>query len=208
MTARSRTADGNTADITNVQPEGEGMPRVDREPAASDLADALAGDRDAWDRIVANHSRLLWWVAKSYRLDESTAADVVQTVWLQLIRFGDRIEDPKRLPAWLSTTTRRECMRRVASRDIPSEWVEEEPDRHSAEPDEELLDHEMLDIVLAAFSQLSADDQRLLRLLCDEPPKSYEEIAALLGRTPGYIGPTRQRALVKLRALVQEMGLE
>lgn len=171
------------------------------------LRAALAGDRDAWAQIVEDHSRLLWWIARSYRLDDATSADVVQTVWLQLVRFGDRIQDPDRLASWLATTARREAQRRARGRDVPSEWLDEHVDRTAAPPDEQLLDDEAIGIVLAAFAQLSDDDQRLLRLVCDVPPKSYEEIAAVLGRSQGYVGPTRQRALGRLRALLTEMGL-
>ncbi len=188
-----------------------GRGTVDEMESESDtgqlLAAALAGDRDAWAGIIEDYSNLLWWIARSHRLDDATAADVVQTVWLQLVRFGDRVEDPERLPAWLATTARREAQRRLSSRDVPSGWVGEEIDRTVPAADERLLDDETIGIVLAAFANLSDDDQRLLRLVCEEPPKSYEEIASLLGKSPGYIGPTRQRALRRLRALLSEMGL-
>lgn len=170
------------------------------------LAAALAGDSQAWEQIVEDHTRLLWWIARSHRLDEATAADVVQTVWLQLIRFGDRIKDPDRLAAWLATTARREAQRRLSVRDVPTEFMSDEPDRHSPEVDERLIDEETIGTVLAAFEQLSVDDQRLLHLVCDVPPRSYDEIAKLLGKSPGYIGPTRRRALERLRALLNEMG--
>lgn len=171
------------------------------------LRAALDGDADAWSEIVEEYTRLLWWIARSHRLDDATAADVVQTVWLQLIRFGDRIQDPARLPAWLATTARREAQRRTSSRDVPSEWVGNDVDRHAPTPDERVVDEETIGIVLAAFERLSPEDQRLLRLVCDVPPRSYQEIAALLGTSHGNIGPTRQRALNRLRARMKEMGL-
>lgn len=180
---------------------------VSERSTAELLEAALAGDRDAWNRIVEDYTRLLWWIARSHRLDDATSADVVQTVWLQLLRFGHRIQDPDRLKAWLATTARRESLRRTSSNEVPVDQVGERSDPADAAPDEGLLDDETLGIVLAAFDQLSADDQRLLRLVCDVPPKSYEEVAALLGRSVGYIGPSRQRALNRLRAHLNEMGL-
>jgi len=168
---------------------------------------ALAGDSDAWARIVDDYSRLLWWVARRHRLDDATAADVVQTVWLQLIRFGHRIDDPNRLPSWLATVARRECLRRTGSTELPSLEIEDRSDLGQQSVEERVVDDDTLGIVLAAFEQLSDDDQRLLRLVCDVPPKSYDEIATLLGRNVGYIGPTRQRALNRLRTILTEMGL-
>lgn len=178
------------------------------EPTTAELLEsALAGDERAWARIVDEHTRLLWWIARGYRLDEATAADVVQTVWMQLVRFGDRISDPAHLRAWLATTARREALRRVRQADVPVSDVGDRADDSASQPDEHVVDDDVLSIVLAAFERLSADDQRLLRLVCDVPPKSYEEVAALLGRSVGYIGPTRQRALTRLRAILDEMGL-
>ncbi len=171
------------------------------------LEAALAGDRDAWNRIVSDHTRLLWWVARSYRLEEASSADLVQTVWLQLIRFGHRIEDPNRLPGWLATTARREALRQTAQRELPDGELADDPDVLSPAVDERMLDEETIGIVLAAFERLSAEDQQILRLFIEVPPKSYQEIAALLGKTHGYIGPTRRRALNRLRALIREAGL-
>lgn len=171
------------------------------------LHDALDGDRDAWNQIVDDNSRLLWWIARSYRLDDATAADVVQTVWLQLLRAGHRIRNPERLSAWLATVARRESLNRVSGREIPSEMSEHQPDRTAPSVEDRVVDDETIGLVLAAFAKLSPQDQQLLRLVCDVPPKSYEEVAALLGRSTGYIGPTRQRAVHRLRGLIHEMGL-
>ena len=171
------------------------------------LTAALAGDRDAWDRIVDDHVRLLWWIARSHRLDDATASDVVQTVWLQLLRFGHRIDDPDRLPAWLATVARREAQGRLSRPEVADAHLTDRADPTESSPEDRVVDDETVAIVMAAFAQLSEADQRLLRLVCDVPPRSYDEIAALLGRTIGYIGPSRQRALERLRALIHGMGL-
>jgi len=75
------------------------------------LAQAAQGDQRAWNALVDEHSRLLWSVARSFRLDAADANDVVQTTWLRLLEHLDRIEDPSRLVGWLVTTARREAMR-------------------------------------------------------------------------------------------------
>jgi RNA polymerase sigma factor (sigma-70 family) len=170
------------------------------------LEAALAGDQTAWNRIVEDHIRLLWWIARSYRLDDATSADMVQTVWLQLVRFGHRIEDPARLPGWLATTARREAIRLTSQRELPDEAIGEDQDLLAPAIDERILDQEAIGLVLAAFERLPSDDQRILKLFIEVPPKSYQEIAALLGKSHGYIGPTRRRALDRLRALLREAG--
>jgi RNA polymerase sigma factor (sigma-70 family) len=169
---------------------------------------ALDGDRGAWDEIIDDYTNLLWWVARSHRLDDATAADVVQTVWLQLVQHGRSITNPERLPSWLATTARREAQRRltVSKRQVSTAAIEDRPARNQPGPEELVLDHEVTAAALAAFQKMGSSCQRLLGLLCEVPVKSYGEIAALLDMPVGSIGPTRQRCLAELRAEIRKMG--
>jgi RNA polymerase sigma factor (sigma-70 family) len=169
---------------------------------------ALDGDREAWSEIVDEYTNLLWWIARSYRLDDATSADVVQTVWLRLVQHGRSIMDAEKLAGWLSTTARREALRRSQSsnRTVAVDSLEDEPDRTTPSAEDQVVDEELTTIALAAYRELGDDCRRLLGLLCEDEPKSYTEIAALLGTTPGYIGPTRQRCLKKLRTIMKGMG--
>lgn len=188
---------------------GSTVTGVNAERTASDLLHAaLEGSAEAWAEIVDEYTNLLWWVARSYRLDEATSADVVQTVWFQLVQHGRSIHDPDRLAGWLATTARREALRRAkaTSRTIASDWLDDQPDLTSPSAEDHVVDDELTAIALAAYRELRDDCRRLLALLCEEEPRSYAEIAALLGTTPGYIGPTRQRCLKKLRAIMKGMG--
>ena len=128
---------------------------------------------------------------------------MVQTVWLQLVRHGASIKDPDRLAGWLATTARREAWARVRKldRQRPSEIVLDRADP-AAVVDEQLLDEELQAEALVAFRRLGRPCQELLGLLCQVPPLSYAEIAANLGKSTGYIGPTRARCLEQLRALM------
>lgn len=143
---------------------------------------------------------MVWSVARSFRLDEATAKDVTQTVWLKLIENLDRIEEPERLPGWLATTTRREALRvaRMRSRTIPSDF---EYDLQDEGPTVEtlLIEKEETLEVVSAFSVLDDSCRQLLRLLTVEPALSYEEISVIIDRPVGSIGPTRARCLERLR---------
>lgn len=172
------------------------------------LEAALAGDRQAWDAIVDKYANLVWWIARGYRLDDATAADVVQTVWLQLVQHGRSIRDPERLGAWLATTARREAERRYTAsrRQVPIPELQDQPENRTVGPEEHALDSEITAAALAAFQQLGANCQRLLALMCQVPPQSYSDISASLGIPLGSIGPTRQRCLTTLRAELTSMG--
>lgn len=172
---------------------------------AGQLLDRAAhGDQQAWDQLVDQYARLVWSVARSFGLDDATAADVSQTVWLRLVEHCSRIRDPQRLPGWLATTTRREALRvlRGQRRMQPSETALEVADPLTPLPDELLLDDELSRTVAIAFRDLSDSCRQLLRLLCAEPRLDYATIAGVVGRPVGSIGPTRARCLDHLRRLL------
>lgn len=164
---------------------------------------AKSGDKTAWAELVDRFSQMVWSIARSFRLDDATAKDVSQTVWLRLVENLDRIDDPERLPGWLATTARREALRVQGMRDrlIPTDFEYDVPDeRPSLEM--MLVEDEEAREVVAAFETLTDDCRQLLRLLTTEPPLSYEEISEVVGRPIGSLGPTRSRCIERLKAAI------
>ena len=53
--------------------------------------------------------------------------------------------------------------------------------------------------MLIALAELPERQRALLLLLIEDPPLSYEEISRRLGLPVGSIGPTRARALARIR---------
>lgn len=169
---------------------------------------AAQGDQSAWDRLVDRYSGLLWAVARAHRLSAADAADVVQTTWLRLFEHLPEIRNPDGLGAWLATTARRECLRtlRRSARCEPSEEIDTLAGHDPEELDTSLLQAERAAGLWAAFEQLSASDQALLRMLAADPAPSYQEISAALEMPIGSIGPTRGRALERLRRALEGSG--
>jgi RNA polymerase sigma factor (sigma-70 family) len=170
------------------------------------LKRAADGERSAWDALVERFGQMVWSTARSFRLDEATAKDVAQTVWLKLIENVDRIEDPERLPGWLATTCRREALRvaKKAERDLPTDFeFDVEDDSPSFE--ELLIIDEENRMVVTAFHSLDEVCQELLRLMTVDPALSYEEISEATGRPVGSLGPTRARCLGKLKAAISRI---
>lgn len=162
---------------------------------------AKGGDQRAWDQLVARYSGLLWAVTRGYRLGAVEANDVVQTTWLRLIEQLPRLRNPDGVGAWLATTARRESLRtlRAGARYELSDQIEELAGADPRDVGGELLSAERDAGIRAAFDRLPARDQALLRLLTTDPLPSYEEIGAALAMPIGSIGPTRARALERLR---------
>ncbi|WP_329051409.1 sigma-70 family RNA polymerase sigma factor [Amycolatopsis sp. NBC_01488] len=174
------------------------------------LETAAHGDQAAWDALVDRYASLLWAIARGHRLADADAADVVQTTWLKLVENLGRIKDPDRLPGWLATTARHECLRviRRAGRERPADerdWQDEPADGRGV--DAALLLDERNATLWRALATLSEQCRRLLRVLMATPPPSYAEVADALDMPVGSIGPTRQRCLARLRERAGAAGL-
>jgi len=90
------TTDGKTAEHTLT--------------SAELVRDALAGDGDAWEKLVRRYDSSLRRAARSFRVDPATADDAVQTTWLRLVEHLDSLRDPERVGSWLLTTLRRQII--------------------------------------------------------------------------------------------------
>lgn len=167
---------------------------------------AAAGERGAWDALVERFGQMVWSVARGFRLDDATAKDVTQTVWLKLIENIDSIQDPERLPGWLVTTCRRESLRvtRSRGRDTPTDFAFDIEDT-APSLDDVLIDDEENRVVVAAFRSLDEVCRELLRLLTIEPALSYEEMSEITGRPIGSLGPTRARCVEKLKTAISRI---
>jgi RNA polymerase sigma factor (sigma-70 family) len=168
---------------------------------------AAAGDRQAWERLVNQYSRLIWSITGEFRLSESDAADVAQVTWLRLLEHIDRIQYPDRVGSWLAATSRNECLRSLAAHKKvvlrPDDEELSDAVAHEPEIDARLLADERAQVVRDALSRLPGRWQRLLEMLMADPPASYAEISDQLDLPIGSIGPTRGRCLARLRVLLQ-----
>ena len=174
------------------------------------LEAAARGDQEAWHALVDRYASLLWSIARAHRLSDADAADAVQTTWLKLVENLGRIKEPERLPGWLATTTRHECLRQLrrTDRERPADdqvWQSEPASGPAV--DAALLLGERDAALWRALDKLSDQCRRLLRVLMATPPPSYAEVADALGMPVGSIGPTRQRCLARLRERAGQAGL-
>lgn len=180
----------------------EGLDGRDRHAAC--MIAAQAGDRSAFDVLVTELTPLVWHVARSNGLDRTSAEDVVQTVWLALLRHLNRLSEPRALAGWLITTTRREAQR-VNNRgsgqvELSSDVAEQLPTTDPS-PEHEVLRDERDRQLWAAFHKLTLRCQELLRLTVLAGRAEYRAVAEALHMPHGSIGPTRGRCLNSLRAL-------
>lgn len=172
---------------------------------------AAAGDESAWNRLVEEFGGMIWAIARAHRLGDANAADVSQATWVALVQNVRKLNDPTRVGAWLATTARRECLRILREGERSVLFGGDAPEHPSDEPQpgDAVLTTERDQALWRGFNRLRPSDQALLRLVITaEPAPSYDEVAAALDMPIGSIGPTRQRALRRLREqLVGEQAL-
>lgn len=167
---------------------------------------------EAWETLVRRYQRLIYAVPIRAGLSDDLAGEVFQRVCVKLLEHIDRIEQPERIGAWLTTTARRESWRQLrlahATTSLSQAVAEEDELMEMADP--ELLPDEALErlerqhVVRRAFAELDERCRTLLSLLFYRAaPPPYAEIAAALGVPEGSVGPTRARCLQKLQRLLE-----
>jgi RNA polymerase sigma factor (sigma-70 family) len=163
-----------------------------------------AGEEARMGELVKVLTPILWHTARAARLDSAAAEDVLQTVWLTLIRKADTITEPLAVLQWMVVTTKREAWRvsRTQTRIRPEDL----------ETTNTLLNTDTGESVEEAVLRLSRDHRlwqhveglpercrALLRVIAFADRPDYAELAKALGMPQGSIGPTRGRCLAKLR---------
>jgi RNA polymerase sigma factor (sigma-70 family) len=176
----------------------------DVSPVTALVVAAAAGDQLAWRELVDRYAPLLVSVVRGFRLTPAEVEDVAQTVWLRLVEHLDSLQEPRAIPGWLVTTARRESIRYLSSqrhrRTSEPLNADQPPTAADApDPDEGLVRSERHQVLLAGLAELPGRQRELLLLLMQDPQPSYAEIKQRTGIPVGSIGPTRSRALERLR---------
>jgi RNA polymerase sigma factor (sigma-70 family) len=171
---------------------------------------ARSGDAAAWEQIVDRHQSLLWWLARQFRLNTEDAADVVQLTWLKCLEHLDQLTDVEALGGWLSTICRRECLRLTGRRGQEVLVSELEEDQHQVgvtgpswlgdDPGDVVARRDERAGLLEAIERLPPRPRAVLKALMTDDGIGYAQVAERLGVPIGSLGPTRNRALARLRA--------
>jgi RNA polymerase sigma factor (sigma-70 family) len=164
------------------------------------------GDDAKMADLVRTLTPILWHTARATRLDTATAEDVLQTVWLTLVRKADSITEPLAVLQWMVVTTKREAWRvarnqaKVRPEDMESTGTADRVSGHLVEDD--VVAGQIQSQLWQHIEQLPERCRTLLRVIAFADRPDYAELAKALGMPQGSIGPTRGRCLAKLRLLL------
>jgi RNA polymerase sigma factor (sigma-70 family) len=148
------------------------------------------GDSHAWEVLVRRWHPRLWRFILRMLPDHPTAEDVLQVVWLRVVRSLGQLRDPHRLPAWLFGIARRAVADhlRAAYRRPPTEQFGEISVSDDAV---ELI--AVVEAIQAGLQRLHPTDREAVILhYLEELPVA--DVAEICGVPPGTIKSRLHRA--------------
>lgn len=176
------------------------------------VAACLKGNQQAWGALVDKYKNLIYSIPIRLGMYDD-AADIFQTVCLDLLSDLPRLREPRALPKWLMQTCYHKCLQyqRRAEKHVPLN--DDDPENNAAEKGAAVLPEDLLvqlqreQIVRDVMSQLPPRCEQMIRMLFFEtPPRPYGQVANELGLATGSIGFIRGRCLARMRKQLEKMG--
>ena len=175
------------------------------------VAACRKGNQQAWAALVDKYKNLIYSIPIRLGMYDD-AADIFQTVCLDLLSELPRLREPRALPKWLMQTSYHKCLQyqRRADKHVPLEEDDTSnpnADRSTLLPEDLLAQLQKEQMVRDVLSQLPARCEQMIRMLFFEtPPRPYQQIASELGLATGSIGFIRGRCLARMRKQLEKMG--
>jgi RNA polymerase sigma factor (sigma-70 family) len=176
-----------------------------------DLVDGCLKHReDDWNLLIDKYKNLVFSIPIRYGFSREEAADIFQSVCLDLIQELPKLRDPQALPKWLMQVTAHKCFhsKRQLSRMV-SRGDDLEVPEASIPPEADLKIHEIEEeqMLRDALTGLPPRCRELIHMLFYvEPKRPYQEVAASLGLATGSIGLLRQKCLDHLKKQLHMLG--
>lgn len=164
------------------------------------LMSFAAGDQGAFEMLATSYRAMLFSVfLRWFRLTEEDAEDLFQEVMLQLVIKAAEIRNVR---TWLLGTAINQAKKRIRrlirERTLGERYLE---NLELYEPEDR---DDVRELIARGLQLLKPGDRKLLTLIYIQG-LSYQEVADLLDRPIGSIGPLRGRALKRLSKAVAEL---
>ncbi len=179
------------------------------------------GDVAAFAELVARHEKRLWSFVRRFVTDSATAEDLLQEVFLRVVRSAAEWQSSAKFSTWLYTIARNLCTdnaRRVAFRRAESLDQTPNPGRDDSGPHriDKIPDHEgnaeraaMNREIAVRVDQAVAElpvEQREVFLMREVMDMSFAEIAAATKASEPTVKSRMRYALERLRNALGELS--
>ena len=175
----------------------------ERDPGVQWMLAYQAGSEEAFDRLVEAYSAQVYGLFTRFLGAAEEREDLVQEVFLRVIRARERYEPTARFSTWLYriafnlSVNRTERTRDAASLETPDGGDAWEP-ADTRDPAEALERDDVVHAVRASIAALP-DNQRMALILAKYEELSFAEIAQVMDSTEKAIKSLVHRAREKLR---------
>ena len=170
----------------------------------------LDGNEQAWNVLVERYKGLVYSIPSRYGAMQQDAADIFQSVCLELFNELPRLRDAEAIQAWLIRVTTHKCYRWKRQQPAPaSEWdaQEIEPASTAGLAPDVMAELEKEALIRASLDELPPRCRQMIELLFfEQPPIPYEEVARRLRLAKGSIGFIRGRCLKRLKDILEHKG--
>jgi len=170
----------------------------------------LKGDERAWSALIAKYKNLIYSIPVKYGASPEDAADIFQSVCLELFSELPRLRKTGAFRSWLMTVTAHRAFhwKRKVRRLAEDELTALAAETIGVDPSPDLIEQlEREQILREAVARLPPRCQEMIRLLFFQQPQlSYREVAERLGLATGSIGFIRGRCLKRLQRTLEKLG--
>ena len=170
----------------------------------------LNGNELAWSALIEKYRKLIYSIPLKYGASPDDAADIFQSVCLELFTELPRIRKTAAFRSWLITVTAHQSFqwKRKARRRAEDELTPEDEEKLGIDPSPDVIEQvEREQMLREAIARLPARCQEMIQMLFyQEPQIAYRDVAARLGLATGSIGFIRGRCLKRLQRTLEELG--
>ncbi len=170
----------------------------------------LQGNEASWSALVSKYKNLIFSIPIKYGFSREDAADIFQSVCLDILHDLSNLRDSQALAGWLARVTHNKCLHQLkqSRRFVSSETSPFELAISAGEiPENKVRELQKEQVLRDAIESLNPRCRQLVQILFFESPaRPYKDVAKSLGLATGSIGFIRARCLQKLGEKLQEMG--
>ena len=188
----------------------EGMSPADQASEKERIAQARAGDAEAWGELYRQYAPPIFRFCRRAMPTREDAEDATMDIFIKVRQKLSQYDSSRSFSAWLYTVAANHCWdllrRRKGRQDLETGEIENMPLEH---PDpgqlEQLIEKRTSQEVRRALDQLPAR-ARMALVLRYYADMSYDDVAATLGVRRAFVGVVLLRARHQLRDVLGERG--